>query len=176
MERTVAVSGGFDPLHVGHLELFKNAKKHGDRLLVIVNTDKFLKEKKGYVFMPLAGRMRIINNLKAVDMVAPSIDKDMTVTRSLAVYNPDIFANGGDRNNSEIPEFETCKEHGVKLVDDLGEKVQSSSDLVDNAVYNKFTSLINSLRSNKCPSPSADCIYGASDCQECWIEYLKSIL
>tara|TARA_B100002019_G_scaffold287766_1_gene300286 strand:+ start:661 stop:1419 length:759 start_codon:yes stop_codon:yes gene_type:complete len=134
--KKVVVSGGFDPVHVGHLELLKNAKKLGDYLIIILNTDKFLLEKKGFVFMPYTERKKILLGFRYVDKVIKCIDKDNTVSLTLEYLKKngevDIFANGGDRKNiKDIPEFEICKKNGIQMKFDVGGgKVQSSSDLV----------------------------------------------
>jgi cytidyltransferase-like protein len=129
-EIIVAASGHFDPLHLGHIEYLKKAKSLGDKLIVIVNNDGQTILKKGYEFMPLNERAEIIKSLKFVDEIFVSIDEDKTVCRSLASVRPDIFAKGGDRFSSEIPEGPICKELGIKIVDGLGDKIQSSSELV----------------------------------------------
>jgi len=130
--KTVAVSGYFDPLHVGHVEYFKLAKKLGDRLVVILNNDKQAKLKKGSAFMPQEERRAILEALRDVDEVFLSIDTDSTVCRSLEALKPDIFAKGGDRFIGEVPETEVCREMGVEMVDSLGKKIQSSRNF-----YNK---------------------------------------
>ncbi len=93
----VAVSGYFNPLHVGHLEMISRAKKLGNYLIAIVNNDKQVKVKGSYPFMSEQDRLKIIKSLKDVDEVFLSIDSDATVCKSLEAVNPDIFANGGDR-------------------------------------------------------------------------------
>lgn len=125
----VAVSGGFDPVHIGHIRLFKEAKKLGDKLIIILNTDKFLKKKKGYVFMPYRERKEIIENIKYVDKVVRCIDRDQTVCKTLESLKPHIFANGGDRKPGNVPEVKICKTIGCKMVYNVGKggKVQSSS-------------------------------------------------
>ena len=128
--KKVAVSGYFDPLHVGHLELFDSAREVGDYLIVIVNTDEQAIQKKGYVFMACEDRMRIVSALKLVDEVVKSVDTDRTICKTLAMVKPDIFANGGDRHNEEIPEAGICRKYGIEIVDGLGDKVRSSSELV----------------------------------------------
>ena len=104
--KTVVVSGGFDPVHIGHLQLFEEAKKLGDHLIVIVNSDKFLQEKKNFVFMPFNERKQIILGFSCVDEVIDSIDEDHTVRKTLQKLSSnrkiDIFANGGDRKNQRI--------------------------------------------------------------------------
>ena len=133
--KTVVVSGGFDPVHIGHLQLFEEAKKLGDHLIVIVNSDKFLEEKKNFVFMPLIERKQIILGFSCVDEVIDSIDEDHTVRKTLQKLSTnrkiDIFANGGDRKNLEdIPEYEICKKNKIEMIFDVGGgKIQSSSDL-----------------------------------------------
>ena len=126
----VCVSGYFDPVHVGHLEYFKNAKKLGDKLIVIVNNDHQSKLKKGKFFMPENERCKIIQEFRCVDEVVLSIDEDRTVCKTLEKIRPDIFANGGDQFNSNIPEVEICNKYNIKLVDNLGDKIQSSSWLI----------------------------------------------
>ncbi len=142
---TVAVSGGFDPLHIGHVRMFEEAKKLGDRLVVILNNDNWLQKKKGYVFMKEEERAEIIRALRCVDEVMltlhPENPEDMSVCAELRVLKPDIFANGGDRKSDNIPEVIVCKEIGCELVFEIGRggKVQSSSWLVANYEKNKPT-------------------------------------
>jgi len=132
----VAVSGGFDPLHYGHVRYLKAAKDLGDRLLVIINNDNWLKLKKGFVFMPEAERKEIIEALKYVDEVVlsdhESGTQDMSICNELKKYQPDIFAKGGDRTYDNIPEVPVCEAIGCQMVFDVGVggKVQSSSELV----------------------------------------------
>ena len=127
--RKIAISGYFDPIHVGHVEYINNAKKLGDWLIVIVNNNKQCALKKGKHFMDEKDRVLIVKNIKAVDEVFLSIDDDKTVCKSLKEVNPDVFANGGDRKNYEIPESIVCKENNIEIIDGLGEKIRSSSDL-----------------------------------------------
>jgi len=130
----VAVSGGFDPIHIGHIEMLNQARKLGDKLVVILNSDRFLKNKKGYVFMKFKERKAIIENIKSVDKVIPCIDKDQTVCKTLEKLKPDIFANGGDRTRDNIPEVAVCKKLGIKMIFNVGgKKIQSSSWLVNKA-------------------------------------------
>ena len=131
-ERVVAVSGGFDPLHVGHLRMIQAAAKLGTRLVVIVNDDDFLVRKKGYAFMPLAERMEIVRGLRDVDDVVAAVDRDQTVCETLRLVKPHVFANGGDRRDAaDIPETVVCRELGIEMVFNVGGgKVQSSSELV----------------------------------------------
>jgi len=132
----IVVSGGFDPIHVGHLRMFKEASELAPKLIVIVNNDNFLIEKKGYVFMPIAERIEIIEGFGVVDMVVESVDKDLTVCETLQWLakkeNVIIFANGGDRNNTDaIPEADVCRENKIAMKFNVGGgKIQSSSSLV----------------------------------------------
>tara|TARA_B100001939_G_scaffold335819_1_gene338203 strand:+ start:638 stop:1039 length:402 start_codon:yes stop_codon:yes gene_type:complete len=126
--KVVAISGYFDPIHVGHLEYINLAKKLGDKLIVIVNNNHQCNLKKGKAFMDEKDRMKIVSSIKNVDQVFLSIDFDKTVSLSLKKIKPDIFANGGDRTNNEIPESEVCENFGIKIIDGLGEKIRSSSD------------------------------------------------
>tara|TARA_Y100000768_G_scaffold48049_1_gene31410 strand:- start:256 stop:663 length:408 start_codon:yes stop_codon:yes gene_type:complete len=129
MGKTVAVSGYFDPIHVGHIEYLELAKNLGDKLIVIVNNDHQCRLKKGKSFMNEKDRLKIMESLRIVDEVFLSIDKDKTVCKSLQHIKPDIFANGGDRNLKEIPETKVMKKHNILMVDGLGEKIRSSSRL-----------------------------------------------
>ena len=127
--RTVAISGYFDPIHVGHLEYIIEAKKLGDKLIVIVNNNHQCVLKKGKPFMDENDRVTILSSIKYVDEVFLSIDKDKTVCKSLEKIKPTIFANGGDRKNYEIPESVICNKYNIEIIDGLGEKIRSSSDL-----------------------------------------------
>ena len=125
----VAVSGYFDPIHVGHLEYLRMAKELGDSLVVIVNNNYQCKLKKGKHFMDENDRVEIVKALRFVDEVFLSVDKDRTVCKSLEEIKPDVFANGGDRATSEVPETPVCKKFNIKMVDGLGDKIRSSSSL-----------------------------------------------
>jgi len=133
--KSVAVSGGFDPIHIGHIRLLKEAKKLGDKLIVILNNDNWLKKKKGYAFMPQEDRMEILNSIRYVDEVVLSFHekdtKDISICRELEQIKPNIFANGGDRKADNIPEYTICEKLGIEMVFNVGgEKLRSSSDLV----------------------------------------------
>ena len=128
-EVVVAVSGYFDPIHVGHLEYLQLASKLGDKLIVIVNNNHQAKLKKGEFFMDEKDRIQIVAALRCVDEVFLSIDTDSSVCKSLEAVKPNIFANGGDRSLDEIPETAVMKKYDIKLVDGLGDKIRSSSDL-----------------------------------------------
>ena len=133
MDKIVCVSGYFDPLHIGHLEYFEKAKKIGTKLMVIVNNDHQAKLKKKKSFMPVDERIKIIKELRCVDIVIKSIDKDRTVCKTLKNIQPkpDYFCNGGDQNNNTIPETNVCLERGIELRDGFGAKIQSSSWLLN---------------------------------------------
>ena len=134
--KIITASGYFDPIHVGHIEYLKLAKgladKLGGKLVVILNNDRQTKLKKGKYFMPAEERKKILEELRCVDEVFVSIDEDKSVCKSLEAIKPDIFTNGGDRFEGEIPETKVCKELGIKIVDGLGDKIQSSSELIKN--------------------------------------------
>ena len=132
MEKISCVSGYFDPIHVGHLEYFKSAKKIADKLIVIVNNDDQAILKKGKSFMPVDERMEIIKELKCVDYIVKSVDTDRTVRETIKILDPkpSYFCNGGDQNNDSIPEAEICEQLGIELRDGFGEKIQSSSWLI----------------------------------------------
>ena len=132
MDKIVCVSGYFDPIHVGHLEYFKNSKKLGNKLMVIVNNDEQAVLKKGKPFMAVDERIEIIKEFKCVDIVIKSTDMDRTVCKTLENVNPKphYFCNGGDQFNDIIPEAGICKKRGIELVDGLGDKIQSSSWLI----------------------------------------------
>ena len=133
--KKIVVSGGFDPVHIGHLRMFQKAKELGDHLNVVINSDEFLEEKKGYSFMNFEERKEIILGFSCVDEVTKCIDLDNTVCKTLEILCKknaiDIFANGGDRKNiQDIPEYKVCKENNIELVFGIGGgKIQSSSEL-----------------------------------------------
>ena len=136
--RLVMVSGGFDPVHIGHVRMFEEAKKLGDELVVVINNDNWLRFKKGFAFMTEDDRKEIIESFRCVDRViltahTPHTD-DISVCRELRMIKPDIFANGGDRKSDNIPEYALCEELGIEMVFNVGHggKVRSSSELVRN--------------------------------------------
>jgi len=136
----VAVSGGFDPLHIGHIRMMKEAREMGDRLLVIINNDAWLRLKKGFVFMPESERKELISSFSFVDKVVLSDhehnDTDMSVSRMLKKFRPHIFANGGDRKKENTPEDTLCISLGIKQAYCVGRggKVQSSSWMIRDAI------------------------------------------
>ena len=136
--KAVIVSGYFNPIHKGHLEYFSNAKALADELFVIVNNDNQRALKGSKEFQKEDERMIIVSNIKAVDKALLSIDKDRTVCETLKIiakkYGSEFdlaFANGGDQNNDTIPERPICEEVGITLIDGLGNKIQSSSWLLN---------------------------------------------
>ena len=137
MKKLVIVSGYFNPLHKGHLELFRKAKEVGDLLCVIVNNDIQRELKGSQFFQDQEERVEIIRELTMVDMAWISIDKDKTQNETLKMLVNKFygtmklaFANGGDQNNDNIPEAEICRQFGIELIDGLGDKIQSSSWLL----------------------------------------------
>ncbi|MDP1706943.1 MAG: adenylyltransferase/cytidyltransferase family protein [bacterium] len=133
----VAVSGGFDPVHIGHAHLFQNAKKLGDKLVVILNDDEWLMRKKGYVFMPQHERKELLEHIRWVDEVVIREPRETyDVCHMLEKLEIHIFANGGaDRSNEqEVPEASTCAKRNIKMVFNVGDtgKPQSSSWLIQN--------------------------------------------
>ncbi len=134
----VAVSGYFNPLHVGHLDMIRMAKKLGDKLVAIVNSDYQVGLKGSVPFMPERDRLKIIAALRDVDEVFLSIDKDKTVCKSLAKVKPNIFANGGDRKSiGDVPEYPICQKLKIQMVDGLGRKIRASSKLIAEAAKKK---------------------------------------
>ena len=140
MKTAIIVSGYFNPIHKGHLELFNKAKAQGDELWVIVNSDLQRELKGSKEFMGEDERLLIVSSLKMVNFAMVSIDEDRTVSETLrALYVKAIahdpkyqiaFANGGDQNNDSIPEARICQELGISLIEGLGGKIQSSSWLL----------------------------------------------
>jgi len=140
-EKIIAISGGFDPIHVGHIEMMKEAKALGNKLVVIINNDNWLKMKKGFVFMNENERKTIIEAIRYVDEVIitnhPENPTDMSVCSELETLHPNTFANGGDRkpDGDPVPEVELCNKLHIELVYNVGHsgKIQSSSELVKRA-------------------------------------------
>ena len=137
-KKAIIVSGYFNPIHKGHLEYINNAKSLADRLFVIVNNDYQRELKGSKEFQDEEERMIIVSNIKAVNQAVLSIDKDRTVCETLRKIAEEFgeeyelaFANGGDQYNESIPESSICEEVGIVLIDGLGDKIQSSSWLLN---------------------------------------------
>jgi len=141
---TVAISGGFDPVHKGHIKHIQEARKLGDKLVVLLNNDNWLLKKKGYVFMPQEERKLILEAITGVDEVIitshPKNPEDMSICRELEKIRPGIFAKGGDRDEQNAadaasslnPERALCQKLNIKLKFNVGgKKAQSSSELVN---------------------------------------------
>ena len=138
-KKSIAVSGGFDPLHVGHLRMMQEAAQHGN-LIVIMNSDEWLLRKKSYVFMPWEERAEIIKAYDFVSEVVMAKDEDRTVVQSLEEIKPDIFANGGDREKVNTPEARYCRENNIEMMGGVGGgNVQSSSTMVKEVTQKKRT-------------------------------------
>lgn len=144
--KVVLVTGGFDPLHSGHISYFKEAKKLGDKLVVGLNSDEWLTRKKGLPFMPLKERKIIVQNLKMVDEVITWDDSDNTACGAIFKLklrksgNQIIFCNGGDRTKENIPEMEVYKDNGeISFVFGVGgnNKKNSSSWILEEYKYPK---------------------------------------
>jgi cytidyltransferase-like protein len=134
-EKKVVVSGGFDPIHVGHVRYIQAASELPGKLVVLVNGDSFLLRKKGYVFMPLAERMEVVAAISGVDYVVPWESDSQDVSDALAILLPNVFAKGGDRSGPEMMdrnELDVCTKLGIDVVYGIGgEKIQSSSKMVE---------------------------------------------
>jgi len=131
---TVMVSGGFDPVHAGHIRMIRHAAEFGD-VIVIANSDNWLYRKKGFIFMEWTKRVEILNAIKGVVLVDSVDDTDGTVCEAIRRLKPDFFANGGDRGKSNTPEQAVCEELGIELLWGIGgeEKLDSSSELAKKA-------------------------------------------
>lgn len=132
------VSGGFDPPHIGHIRMFKEASKWG-KVIVALNSDEWLMRKKGYVFMSFKERKEIISEFASVEYVMDFDDSDGTACHAISSMKPDAFANGGDRKKDNTPEMDLCDELGIQMLWGIGgqDKPQSSSWLVNKFLENK---------------------------------------
>jgi D-beta-D-heptose 7-phosphate kinase/D-beta-D-heptose 1-phosphate adenosyltransferase len=145
--KIVMVSGGFDPIHIGHIRMFQEAKKLGDELVVVINNDNWKRKKGRLVFMPDRDRKEVIEALACVDKVFvtghsknPKTPKEMSVSKELLKIKPHIFANGGDRDERDAKnpqsslyyEVDVCKKLGIEMVFNIGHggKIRSSSELL----------------------------------------------
>tara|TARA_R110000868_G_scaffold288909_2_gene549108 strand:- start:138 stop:554 length:417 start_codon:yes stop_codon:yes gene_type:complete len=129
------VSGGFDPVHIGHIRMIVEASEHGD-VIVVANSDDWLFRKKGFVFMEFGERAEILASIKGVIKVSGVDDSDNTVCEAIHRLKPDYFANGGDRGRNNTPEQTLCDEIGVEMLWGIGgeNKANSSSTLVERVI------------------------------------------
>ncbi len=142
MKKIIILSGGFDPVHVGHTRMFKAAKDQGAIVVVGVNSDAWLSRKKGKPFMLESERVEILKSFKDIDHVYTFNDNDNTacdlINKVIGLYSNDkdvkiFFGNGGDRTMDTTPETEFCEQNGIEVLWGVGgEKIQSSSDLIKN--------------------------------------------
>jgi len=132
--KIIVTGGGFDPIHEGHIELFKEARQLGDKLVVMLNSDKQLVKKKGKTFYSSEEeRKKILESIKYIDEVIIDPGHDTTCEEALKLIKPDVLAKGGDRTENSMPEIEltVCRELGIEIVYGVGgEKIQSSSWLI----------------------------------------------
>lgn len=127
--KVVMTSGGYDPIHPGHISCIIESKQYGDKVVVVVNGDNFLTAKKGKPFQNLETRSLIVSGISGVDYVVPfEIEGDQTVNKALELIKPDIFTKGGDRiNDKSIPEWEICNKYNIEIVTGVGEEKKWSS-------------------------------------------------
>jgi len=131
MKKTICVSGYFTVLHTGHITMFEEAKKLGDKLIVIVNNNSQQINKKGKLIHDANDIKYIIERLNMVDEVIIAIGEEKSVCKTLEALKPDIFANGGDRTSENIPEIATCEKNNIEMIYGIGkEKTNSSSELI----------------------------------------------
>lgn len=163
--RLVAVAGGFDPVHHGHLHLIKKARYLGNHLIVILARDDQLVIKKGYAFETYAERKEILESIRWVDEVVPNIDHDLSSRESLKKYRPNIFARGGDNlSKDNLLESEVCKQLGIEIVVGVGGfiKEQSSSKLVKDSAKTWLIDVDGTICSTKINDyENAKPVYGA---------------
>ena len=135
INKKIMISGGFDPIHIGHIKMIKAASRWG-MVTVVINSDAWLKRKKGYVFMPYDERAAIVSNIIGVTMVSSVDDRDGTVCEAIRRLKPDAFANGGGRKENNTPEVELCEFLDIQLLWGVGgkDKPQSSSWLISEAM------------------------------------------
>jgi D-beta-D-heptose 7-phosphate kinase/D-beta-D-heptose 1-phosphate adenosyltransferase len=133
----VFIAGGFDPIHAGHIDHIIKARSLGDELLVILQNDENLINKKGYCLLPYDDRYAVLTAIKYVNKVAENIDKDGTCAKTIEYIMSsnvklDIFAKGGDRTPENMPqnELDICKRLGIRIVYGCGDLINSSSELV----------------------------------------------
>jgi D-beta-D-heptose 7-phosphate kinase/D-beta-D-heptose 1-phosphate adenosyltransferase len=148
-KKTVALSGGCDPVHVGIVRMIDDAAQYG-RIIFILNSNEWLRRKKGYVFMPWEQRAEILRAFRNISEVVAVSDLEGTVVEALRKIKPDYFGNGGDRSVENTPEVAVCNELGIEMLWNLGgSKIQSSSELVDAAVEHMFRRLMDCWRDGR---------------------------
>jgi D-beta-D-heptose 7-phosphate kinase/D-beta-D-heptose 1-phosphate adenosyltransferase len=132
MSNIILISGGFDPIHSGHIKLINDANKYGD-VVVLLNSDSWLRHKKGKEFLPFSERKIIMQNIKGVLKVIKFNDSDKTcingIKKAKSLFNDKIikFANGGDRNNNTTPEKKFCDENNIETLFGIGGNDKSNS-------------------------------------------------
>jgi D-beta-D-heptose 7-phosphate kinase/D-beta-D-heptose 1-phosphate adenosyltransferase len=130
--KLICASGFFNPLHVGHIRYLQEAKKLGDKLIVIVNTDEQVKLKGSFPFMNEEDRLEIVKSLQCVDEAILAIDLDGSVCETLKFLKPNVFAKGGDRTRDNIPEVPVCEALGIEMIFGVGGgKIRASSELIN---------------------------------------------
>ena len=139
LSRTIALSGGFDPLHAGHMSMIENARKYGP-IVIFLNSDDWLIRKKGFFYQTQKERQKIMENIHGVVAAIPVVDQDNTVCETLRMYEPAYFGNAGDRTEINTPELDVCKELGITPVFGLGDPATDhihSSYIVKKAVVQR---------------------------------------
>jgi len=137
----VLTSGGYDPIHPGHISCIVDSKRYGDHLVVVVNGDWFLSHKKGASFMNLETRCEIVSAIRGVDFVIPfEVEDDTTVCQALEIIQPEIFTKGGDRvDAASIPEWDVCQNNGIEIITGVGDsKVHSSSNILEDWYHRRI--------------------------------------
>ena len=148
---TIMVSGGFDPVHVGHIRMIREASEYGD-VIVVANSDDWLHRQKGFVFMDFRQRAEILSAIKGVLIVDSVNDADDTVCEAIRRRRPTYFANGGNRREENTPETLLCNELEVELLWGIGgnEKISSSSELTKkNRAFKASPSRVSSKHSER---------------------------